>query len=148
MLLAWRAGTRAAFLVYVSVVCILMYVRAWCPCHSHLGCRCAGYHQETGRAGRDGRKSDVVLYFSQADAVKGRAMLEDSAHNAGTSGRQQLKHNLDSLNAMVSYAADVGTCRRVILMKHFGEDFDAARCAGALVMGRRRVLWQAVVRGS
>lgn len=67
----------------------------------------------------------------QADAVKGRSMLEESAHEAGYSGQQQLKHNLESLNAMVAYAADVGTCRRVLLLRHFGETFDRRRCRNA-----------------
>lgn len=50
------------------------------------------------------------------------------AEAAGARGQEQLRHNMDSLNAMTAFADDVGTCRRVLLMRHFGETFDPAHC--------------------
>ena len=63
-------------------------------------------------------------------------MLEEGAAEAGARGAAQLRHNLDSLNAMVDFASDEGTCRRVLLMRHFGEQFDPGLCAGALPRNR------------
>lgn len=96
-----------------------------------------GYHQESGRAGRDGKPSDIVLYFTRGDVQKARSMLESSAEEVAQAGEQQrtkataqLKHNMESLNAVAGYGENLSTCRRVLLMRHFGEEFDYVKCAG------------------
>jgi superfamily II DNA helicase RecQ len=60
-------------------------------------------------------------------------MLADTVDAAGGSeaANEQFRHNEGSLNAMASFAEDIATCRRVLLMRHFGENFDAAACQGA-----------------
>lgn len=59
------------------------------------------YHQETGRGGRDGASAECVLFYSYADALKGRHMIATSAQENGTAP-QVVEANLDALNAMVS----------------------------------------------
>ncbi|GAX85687.1 hypothetical protein CEUSTIGMA_g13102.t1 [Chlamydomonas eustigma] len=59
-----------------------------------------GYHQETGRAGRDGREAHCFLFYTYGDAQKTRHMLKQSAEETGTPPAQ-LKANLDSLSCMV-----------------------------------------------
>ena len=60
-----------------------------------------GYHQETGRAGRDGKAAVCILCYSYGDAVRMRHMLKQSAEEQSTSPAQ-LRCNMDSLNQMAS----------------------------------------------
>ncbi|KIY92005.1 bloom syndrome protein, partial [Monoraphidium neglectum] len=89
-----------------------------------------GYHQETGRAGRDGELAECVLFYSYADAQKGRHMMKQSAQENATPW-DVLQSNEAALNAMIAYAESTAECRRSMLMHHFGErGFGPDQCAG------------------
>lgn len=78
------------------------------------------YYQEIGRAGRDGMKSDTLLFYSVADLLVLRRFAEES-------GQQET--NLQKLNRMRRFCeADI--CRRRILLSYFGEeaDHDCGNC--------------------
>lgn len=96
----------------------------------------SGYHQESGRAGRDGRDADIVLYFSRADVTKARSLLEPDPETTGRVCQEQLNRTRASLDAMVAYADNLLLCRRVLLLRHFGEEFDAHHCNGVLSFAR------------
>lgn len=78
------------------------------------------YYQEIGRAGRDGIKSDTLLFYSLGDLIILRRFAEESG---------QKDVNLQKLNRMRRYCeADI--CRRRILLSYFGEetDHDCGNC--------------------
>ena len=80
------------------------------------------YYQEIGRAGRDGMKSDTLLFYSLSDLLLHRRFAEESG---------QKDVNLQKLNRMRRYCeADI--CRRRILLSYFGEetDQDCGNCDG------------------
>ena len=78
------------------------------------------FYQEIGRAGRDGVKSDTLLFYSLGDLV----MLSKFAMDSG-----QQTINLEKLNRMQQYA-ESDICRRRILMNYFGEtmEHDCGNC--------------------
>jgi ATP-dependent DNA helicase RecQ len=75
-----------------------------------------GYYQETGRAGRDGLPSAAWMTYGLQDVVNQRRMIDESP--APEEFKQVMRGKLDALLAL----AEATDCRRVRLLRYFGED--------------------------
>jgi len=74
-----------------------------------------GYYQETGRAGRDGEPATAWMAYGLQDVVNQRRMIDESP--AADEFKQVLRGKLDALLTL----AEASDCRRVRLLKYFGE---------------------------
>lgn len=82
--------------------------------HMDLPKNIESYYQETGRAGRDGLRSDALLFFCWGDVtkLKGFVEIDDNA--------QQSRIMLKKLDTMGEFG-DLKTCRRRFLLNYFSE---------------------------
>lgn len=80
-----------------------------------------GYYQETGRAGRDGLKSDCILFFSYGDKFKIEHFIEQKEDEKDRQAAYR------QLREVVQYC-ESNVCRRRVLLAYFGERYDEAGC--------------------
>ncbi|MEO8276281.1 MAG: DNA helicase RecQ [Thermoanaerobaculia bacterium] len=74
------------------------------------------YHQETGRAGRDGHPADAWMAYGLADVVQLRAMIE-----GGEAPPERKSVERRKLDALLAYC-ETTSCRRSVLLRYFGEE--------------------------
>ncbi|MDR4509693.1 MAG: DNA helicase RecQ [Candidatus Brocadiaceae bacterium] len=80
-----------------------------------------GYYQETGRAGRDGIKSDCILFFSYGDKIKIEYFIKQKTDER----ERQLAFR--QLRELIQYC-EGAVCRRKLLLSYFGEHYEEQNC--------------------
>lgn len=89
--------------------------------HYDLPKNIESYYQEIGRAGRDGLRAYCMLLFSYSDIQKIKYFINQKEEKEK---RVATMH----LNALVRYAETIEVCRRVPLLRYFGEEYSTEKC--------------------
>jgi len=99
------------------------------------------YHQETGRAGRDGLPADAWMAYGLADVVQLRALIE-----RGEAAPERKAVERRKLDALLAYC-ETTACRRSVLLRYFGEELAAgpAGCGNCDTCLEPIATWDATV---
>lgn len=106
--------------------------------HFDLPKNIESYYQETGRAGRDGLKSDCILFFNYGDKIK----IEYFIRQKSNLREQEIAYK--KLKEMTDYC-ESNACRRKALLRYFGEDFDEPNCGACDICLRPREKFDATI---
>ncbi|KAJ7765714.1 P-loop containing nucleoside triphosphate hydrolase protein [Mycena metata] len=90
--------------------------------HCDLPKSLENFYQETGRAGRDGKPAECVLYYSFQDK---KTILDLESWSQDGRANPALD---DKVAKVVQFCEEKSICRRVLLLQHFGEAFDRKDC--------------------
>ncbi|KAL4909192.1 hypothetical protein BDW74DRAFT_174399 [Aspergillus multicolor] len=83
-----------------------------------------GYYQETGRAGRDGRRSGCYLFYALRDVTTMQGMIEKNEDASD----EQIGRQLRMLGQVQKYCENGSDCRRVQILAYFSEAFKRQDC--------------------
>jgi ATP-dependent DNA helicase RecQ len=106
--------------------------------HSGMPKSLEHYQQESGRAGRDGEKSECWLLHSGRDLMTWKKLLDQTTGEA----REAAMAALEKIN---NYATSV-TCRHASLIEHFGQTWTYGPCGACDVcLGELEIVDDALV---
>jgi RecQ family ATP-dependent DNA helicase len=119
----WQLGTAKVVVATIAFGMGIDKANVRFVFHYTLPKSMEGYYQETGRAGRDGKPSTCIMFYTYRDKAKLERLIDKGEGDHRSKRRQK-----DLLQRVVQFCENKSDCRRKQILAYFGENFDPVNC--------------------
>jgi superfamily II DNA helicase RecQ len=124
---AWKDGRIRLIVATIAFGMGIDHSEVRYVIHESLPKSLPGLYQECGRAGRDGKSADCILFWSFNDRKSHEFLIEKSLEEGNTTPEMARVHRQE-LESVIQYCDNLVDCRREMVLRHFNEHFDKAAC--------------------
>ena len=122
---SWQAGSHHVIVATIAFGMGIDKPDVRFVIHHSIPKSLEGYYQETGRAGRDTKRSGCYLYYGYQDISALKRMIDTGDGNYEQKDRQR-----NMLRRITQFCENRSDCRRVQVLGYFNEEFKSQDCHG------------------
>jgi len=123
---AWRKGEVLVVAATIAFGMGIDHATVRYVLHAAMSKSLEGYYQEAGRAGRDCRPAECVLFYGRRDGPRILNLMRRGRRS--TSGNKSFQREVQQFHAVTEYCGNDRECRHAQMLRYFGESWEMGSC--------------------